>query len=401
MTDPTKHGVSVFDGLVDAPSDLSAAIARVRERLSRHGDIPGALDAELTLVLAAAEQWNAYNERKQRVIAAGMGRSPLRDAAERASAPSEPVLRKFDHASEDRAKLALYAIGEAMGYGWAQAELGAEWERRHDCAPRGRMGVTVSDAPPAQAEPRPAPDVEQEPETISEMLARHDSESREAILRVHERMSAPSAQPDYAALMAALCPRNQVDGKHDWETRTPKHVQCRWCHEIVPVTPAQAEPQPELLDVKLTAADGRTVQVFPQPAQAEPQTEPSTCWLIERGQKEFHTPTIWYAGGSSHPDDARYDGRWTENANRAIRFSTQEECEATVYNEFMRYWGDRRVNCHASEHVFLERPSIAATDRAYIEAMQRAFADPDSQVILTHDAFTRLCNAALGAKESP
>ena len=87
MTDPTKHGVSVFDGLVDAPSDLSAAIARVRERLSRHGDIPGALDAELTLVLAAAEQWNAYNERKQRVIAAGMGRSPLRDAAERAAAP--------------------------------------------------------------------------------------------------------------------------------------------------------------------------------------------------------------------------------------------------------------------------------------------------------------------------
>ena len=87
MTNPTAHGVSVFDGLVDAPSDLSAAIARVRERLSRHGDIPGALDAELTLVLAAAEQWNAYNERKQRVIAAGMGRSPLRDAAERAAAP--------------------------------------------------------------------------------------------------------------------------------------------------------------------------------------------------------------------------------------------------------------------------------------------------------------------------
>ena len=89
MTNPTAHGVSVFDGLVDAPSDLSAAIARVRERLSRHGDIPGALDAELTLVLAAAEQWNAYNERKQRVIAAGMGRSPLRDAAERAAA--QPV----------------------------------------------------------------------------------------------------------------------------------------------------------------------------------------------------------------------------------------------------------------------------------------------------------------------
>ena len=150
MTDPTKHGVSVFDGLVDAPSDLSAAIARVlnqhsAENVSNTPDyiLGQFLDACLSAFDAATQQRETWYGRD--------ARPTLIATAERAG---EPVLRKFDHASEDRAKLALYAIGEAMGYGWAQAELGAEWERRHDCAPRGRMGVTVSDAPPAQAEPQ-------------------------------------------------------------------------------------------------------------------------------------------------------------------------------------------------------------------------------------------------------
>lgn len=40
----------------------------------------------------------------------------------------------------------------------------------------------------------------------------------------------------------------------------------------------------------------------------------------------------------------------------------------------------------------------ANADRKYIEAMQLAFADPDNGVLLTHDAFTRLCNAALAAQ---
>lgn len=116
-------------------------------------------------------------------------------------------------------------------------------------------------------------------------------------------------------------------------------------------------------------------------AQADTKSAPSTCWLIERGQKEFHTPTIWYAGKSSHPDDARYNGRWTENANRAIRFSTQSECEATVYNEFMRYWGDKRVNCHASEHVFLSQELTYSTaitaERARCAAIARAHGAED------------------------
>ena len=130
------------------------------------------------------------------------------------------------------------------------------------------------------------------------------------------------------------------------------------------------------------------MQAIRSAAQADTKSAPSTCWLIERGQKEFHTPTIWYAGKSSHPDDARYNGRWTENANRAIRFSTQSECEATVYNEFMRYWGDKRVNCHASEHVFLSQEltySAAITaERTRCAAIARAHGAEDVAAEIEH-----------------
>jgi len=81
----------------------------------------------------------------------------------------------------------------------------------------------------------------------------------------------------------------------------------------------------------------------------------STRWLIERGQQENHTPTVWYVGSSDHPEDAMYGGRWTESANRAVWFLTREECETAIFNEFARYKNDRRVHCHASEHVFLSQ----------------------------------------------
>ena len=65
MTNPTAHGVSVFDGLVDAPSDLSAAIARVRAATTFADGEPmpdGALPhddfycGELRTLIAAAER---------------------------------------------------------------------------------------------------------------------------------------------------------------------------------------------------------------------------------------------------------------------------------------------------------------------------------------------------------
>lgn len=39
----------------------------------------------------------------------------------------------------------LLSIGRAIGFGRAQQILGEQWEAAHDCAPRGRMGVTVKD----------------------------------------------------------------------------------------------------------------------------------------------------------------------------------------------------------------------------------------------------------------
>ena len=37
----------------------------------------------------------------------------------------------------------LLKIGRSIGFGRAQQILGEQWEAEHDCAPRGRMGVTV------------------------------------------------------------------------------------------------------------------------------------------------------------------------------------------------------------------------------------------------------------------
>ena len=221
MTNPTAHGVSVFDGLVDAPSDLSAAIARVlnqhsAENVSNTPDyiLGQFLDACLSAFDAATQQRETWYGRD--------ARPTLIATAERAG---EPVLRKFDHASEDRAKLALYAIGEAMGYGWAQAELGAEWERRHDCAPRGRMGVTVSDAPPAQAEP-------QEGDLLHTMMEWARTEEG-------RKQLADSYRPHLWA-----CAKRVADPQN--EAATCRH----WCGDIehcqpIASAPAQAEPQPE------------------------------------------------------------------------------------------------------------------------------------------------------------
>lgn len=48
---------------------------------------------------------------------------------------------------EDDAKAMLQSLGEKHGYGWCQYRLGEMWEEKHDCAPRGQMGVTAKDDP--------------------------------------------------------------------------------------------------------------------------------------------------------------------------------------------------------------------------------------------------------------
>lgn len=51
----------------------------------------------------------------------------------------------------------LLSIGRAIGFGRAQQILGEQWDVEHGCAPRGSMGVTVKDSPPAAAEAQAVP----------------------------------------------------------------------------------------------------------------------------------------------------------------------------------------------------------------------------------------------------
>ena len=47
--------------------------------------------------------------------------------------------------NEKEVRAVLLEIGNSIGFGRAQQILGEEWEREHNCAPRGRMGVTIKD----------------------------------------------------------------------------------------------------------------------------------------------------------------------------------------------------------------------------------------------------------------
>lgn len=46
----------------------------------------------------------------------------------------------------------------------------------------------------------------------------------------------------------------------------------------------------------------------------------SVVWLIERGQQQHQSPTVWWAGN-------RVIGEWTDQVNLAIRFARPEDAE--------------------------------------------------------------------------
>ncbi len=52
--------------------------------------------------------------------------------------------------NEAEVRAVLLEIGNCIGFGRAQQILGEEWDREHNCAPRGRMGVTIKDESFAQ-----------------------------------------------------------------------------------------------------------------------------------------------------------------------------------------------------------------------------------------------------------
>ena len=69
----------------------------------------------------------------------------------------------------------------------------------------------------------------------------------------------------------------------------------------------------------------------------------SICWLIERGQQQGQTPTIWWAG-------LRVVGQWTDQVNLAIRFNRKEDAEAIA--QMYPYLGEKDKMWIAVQHAW-------------------------------------------------
>lgn len=54
---------------------------------------------------------------------------------------------------ESAAAVAVETMCKRVGYGRMQQIIGNLWEKAHDCAPRGRMGVTIDDRLPRLPKP--------------------------------------------------------------------------------------------------------------------------------------------------------------------------------------------------------------------------------------------------------
>lgn len=77
------------------------------------------------------------------------------------------------------------------------------------------------------------------------------------------------------------------------------------------------------------------------------------AWLIERGQRLGHAPTIWFVGRGTSALSLRIEDEWTTDANKAQRFKTREEAELEADRLFARYSGDPQRLADVTEHVFL------------------------------------------------
>jgi hypothetical protein len=72
------------------------------------------------------------------------------------------------------------------------------------------------------------------------------------------------------------------------------------------------------------------------------------AWLIERGQSEGQAPTIWWTGEAG-------DYPWTEDANKARRFTTKADADAAILerSHFPNMWKRYPPFGRATEHVWM------------------------------------------------
>ncbi len=80
-----------------------------------------------------------------------------------------------------------------------------------------------------------------------------------------------------------------------------------------------------------------------------PRSRQTGNWLIERGQAENHSPTIWWCGGNERAGVGENEMRnWTSDATKARRFDSMEE----ALDLAGRLFGPSLFS--ATEHVFIE-----------------------------------------------
>jgi len=117
-------------------------------------------------------------------------------------------------------------------------------------------------------------------------------------------------------------------------------------------------------------------------AQSKAAPESKCVWLIERGQQENHSPTIWWRAAAW--ESLPYAGQWTEDANQARHFLTADEahhCALVHVKHFFRI----------VEHVFLKAaPQITEPERTEVAEATRtsASAAPDSGEMPEEPKFT-------------
>lgn len=77
------------------------------------------------------------------------------------------------------------------------------------------------------------------------------------------------------------------------------------------------------------------------------------CWLVERGQAEGQTPTLWLVG-PEYKSGEQYNGIWTEDATKARKFKSGADAGryargAGIFNNF-----------RCTEHAFLDNPALSS-----------------------------------------
>jgi hypothetical protein len=98
----------------------------------------------------------------------------------------------------------------------------------------------------------------------------------------------------------------------------------------------------------------RAVLAASPPADSEAETV--FAWLIERGQSEKQSPTMWWIG---EPDAlSRHGETWTQDAWQATRFTTEAAAHAVV-DRLFRSPGSGDYSARAVEHGFVPRAAVS------------------------------------------